>query len=71
MTGRIRPSATREWLTRYDDLTGTTEDFQAVCEEASGQDLDSFRRLGADAEQADDLVTPSPGRAQRERAHRC
>ncbi len=35
-------AATREWLTRHDDSTGTTEDFQAVCEEASGQDLDSF-----------------------------
>jgi aminopeptidase N len=27
---------------RYDDSTGTTEDFQAVYEEVSGQDLDSF-----------------------------
>jgi aminopeptidase N len=35
-------AASREWLTRYDDSTGTTEDFQAVCEEASGQDLDAF-----------------------------
>jgi aminopeptidase N len=35
-------AATREWLTRYDDSTGTTEDFQAISEEASGQDLDAF-----------------------------
>ena len=35
-------AATREWLVRYDDSTGTTEDFQAVCEEVSGQNLDSF-----------------------------
>jgi aminopeptidase N len=35
-------AATREWLTRYDDSTGTTEDFQAVSEEASGQELDTF-----------------------------
>jgi aminopeptidase N len=35
-------AATREWLTRYDDSTATTEDFQSVFEEASGQDLGSF-----------------------------
>ena len=35
-------AAARDWLTRHDDSTGTTEDFQAVCEEASGQDLDAF-----------------------------
>jgi len=35
-------AATREWLTRYDDSTGTTEDFQAISEEASGQDLQAF-----------------------------
>jgi aminopeptidase N len=35
-------AATREWLTRHDDSTGTSEDFQAVCEEASDQDLDAF-----------------------------
>jgi aminopeptidase N len=34
--------AGQEWLERYDDSTGTTEDFQAVYEEISGQDLDSF-----------------------------
>jgi aminopeptidase N len=34
--------AAREWLQRYDDSTGTTEDFEAVYEEVSGQDLDSF-----------------------------
>jgi aminopeptidase N len=27
---------------RYDDSTGTTEDFEAVFEEVSGQDLDAF-----------------------------
>jgi aminopeptidase N len=35
-------AAAQEWLVRYDDSTGTTEDFQAVYEEVSGQDLDSF-----------------------------
>jgi aminopeptidase N len=30
------------WLTRYDDATGTTDDFQAVYEEVSGQDLGAF-----------------------------
>ena len=35
-------AAARLWLTRYDDATGTTEDFQAVYEEVSGQDLDAF-----------------------------
>ncbi|HEX6262432.1 MAG TPA: M1 family metallopeptidase [Actinomycetota bacterium] len=34
--------AAREWLTRHDDGTGTTEDFQAIHEEVSGQDLDGF-----------------------------
>jgi aminopeptidase N len=34
--------AAREWLERYDDSTGTTEDFETVYEEVSGQDLDSF-----------------------------
>ena len=32
----------RLWLTRYDDSTGTTEDFQAVYEQVSGQDLEGF-----------------------------
>jgi aminopeptidase N len=35
-------AATREWLTRDDDSTATTEDFQSVFEEVSGQDLGSF-----------------------------
>ncbi|MGW4929286.1 M1 family metallopeptidase [Agromyces sp. NPDC004153] len=30
------------WLDRYDDSTGSAEDFQAVYEEVSGQDLDDF-----------------------------
>ena len=30
------------WLERFDDADGTTEDFQAVYEEASGQDLSTF-----------------------------
>ena len=34
--------AAQEWLERYDDSTGTTEDFETVYEEVSGQDLDSF-----------------------------
>ena len=35
-------AATREWLTRYDDSTATTENFQSIFEEVSGQDLGSF-----------------------------
>ena len=35
-------AAAREWLVRYDDSTGTTEDFAAIYEEVSGQDLDPF-----------------------------
>jgi aminopeptidase N len=35
-------AAAREWLVRYDDSTGTTEDFEAVYEEVSGQDLGTF-----------------------------
>jgi aminopeptidase N len=34
--------AARLWLERYNDSTGTSEDFQAVYEEVSGQDLDEF-----------------------------
>ncbi|MEI5583493.1 MULTISPECIES: M1 family metallopeptidase [unclassified Agromyces] len=30
------------WLERYDDSTGTSEDFQQIYEEVSGQDLDEF-----------------------------
>lgn len=32
----------REWLGRYDDSSATTEDFEAVMEEASSQPLDAF-----------------------------
>ena len=35
-------AATRLWLTRYKGSTATTEDFQRVYEEVSGQDLDAF-----------------------------
>jgi len=35
-------AAAQEWLQRYNDTTGTTEDFEAVYEEVSGQDLDAF-----------------------------
>jgi aminopeptidase N len=35
-------AAAREWLVRFDDSTGTTEDFETVYEEVSGQDLGSF-----------------------------
>ncbi len=35
-------AAAQEWLVRYNDSTGTTEDFEAISEEVSGQDLDSF-----------------------------
>lgn len=33
------------WLERYDDSTGTSEDFQEVYEEASGMDLDEFFQI--------------------------
>jgi aminopeptidase N len=32
----------RSWLARYNDQTATTEDFEAVMEKASGQQLDAF-----------------------------
>ena len=35
-------SGTRTWLSRYNDSTATTEDFEAVMEKASGQQLDAF-----------------------------
>ena len=35
-------AGTRSWLTRYNDATATTEDFEAVMEKASGQQLDAF-----------------------------
>ena len=35
-------AASEEWLTRYDDSTATTADFEAVFEEVSGQDLTTF-----------------------------
>jgi aminopeptidase N len=35
-------AGTQVWLDRYDDSTGTAEDFQAVFEEVSGEDLDDF-----------------------------
>jgi aminopeptidase N len=35
-------AATREWIERYDDSTATTEDFIALYEEVSGQDLTEF-----------------------------
>lgn len=34
--------ATQLWLQRYDDSTGTADDFQAMFEEVSGEDLDAF-----------------------------
>jgi aminopeptidase N len=34
--------AAREWIARYDDSTATTEDFIALYEEISGQDLTEF-----------------------------
>ncbi len=50
-------AATREWLERYDDSTGTTEDFVAVFEEESGQDLTEFFDIWLrTAREADDLV---------------
>ncbi len=35
-------AGTRLWLERYNDSAGTAEDFQAVFEEVSGEDLDAF-----------------------------
>jgi aminopeptidase N len=35
-------AATRAWLARHDDATGTTEDFQAIFEEVAGRDLAAF-----------------------------
>ncbi len=35
----------RLWLERFNDSTATSEDFQAVYEEASGQDLDEFFQI--------------------------
>lgn len=35
-------AGSRLWLERYDDSAGTAEDFQAVFEEVSGEDLDAF-----------------------------
>jgi aminopeptidase N len=35
-------AGTRQWVQRYDDGTATTEDFQAVFEEVSGQQLGAF-----------------------------
>jgi aminopeptidase N len=32
----------REWLRRYDDSSATTEDFEALAESVSGEDLDHF-----------------------------
>ena len=35
----------RLWLERFNDSTATSEDFQAVYEEASGEDLDEFFQI--------------------------
>jgi aminopeptidase N len=35
-------AASQEWLTRYDDSTASTDEFEAVFEEVSGQDLTTF-----------------------------
>ncbi|KGN34846.1 metallopeptidase [Knoellia sinensis KCTC 19936] len=35
-------AGSREWLTRHDDGTATTEDFETVFEEVSGEDLGAF-----------------------------
>jgi len=32
----------RQWVSRYDDSTATTEDFEALATEISGQDLEAF-----------------------------
>ncbi|BDZ54933.1 M1 family metallopeptidase [Agromyces marinus] len=38
-------AAAQLWLERYNDSAGTSEDFQAVYEEVSGQDLDEFFQI--------------------------
>jgi aminopeptidase N len=38
-------AGTRLWLDRFDDAAGSSEDFQAVFEEVSGQDLDEFFQI--------------------------
>ena len=38
-------AGTRLWLERYNDSAGTAEDFQAVFEEVSGEDLDAFFQI--------------------------
>jgi aminopeptidase N len=35
-------AAAREWVQRYDDSTATTEDFESLAEQTSGQSLESF-----------------------------
>ena len=35
----------RLWVERHNDSTGTTDDFQAIYEEVSGQDLDEFFQI--------------------------
>ncbi len=46
LRGRIGDEAfftlAREWTSRFDDLSATTEDFEALAEEVSGQDLGGF-----------------------------
>jgi aminopeptidase N len=37
--------AARLWVERYNDSAGTSDDFQAVYEEVSGQDLDDFFQI--------------------------
>ena len=44
MTGRVEAffEGAQLWLERFDDSTGSAEDFQEVYEEVSEQDLDAF-----------------------------
>jgi aminopeptidase N len=35
----------RQWVRRYDDSSATTEDFEALAERVSGQDLDEFFKV--------------------------
>lgn len=52
----------RLWLERFDDSTGSSADFQAVYEEASGMDLDAFFQIWLRDQQKPpaDWSTPSP-----------
>ncbi len=62
--------ASREWLTRYDDSTASTDDFEALFEEISGEDLTTFFDVWVwTPDEADELVRANGGR-RRDRRRR-